>query len=133
MGEPLTAVAGDVVTRPAFAARYGARTDAEFVTQAYRNATGASARSSWASARAASLTAGTLTRAALMAEIVSYPSAVTHLRPEVDVTMTYAGLLRRSPDRGGFTYWSGKVRAGTSIQKLIAQFFSSSEYAARFA
>jgi uncharacterized protein DUF4214 len=47
--------------------------------------------------------------------------------------MTYAGLLRRSPDRGGFTYWSGKVRAGTSIQKLIAQFFSSSEYAARFA
>ena len=46
-----------------------------------------------------------------MAEIVSYPSAIAHLRPEVDVTMTYAGLLRRSPDRGGFTYWSGKVRS----------------------
>ena len=46
--------------------------------------------------------------------------------------MTYAGLLRRSPDAGGLTYWAAQVRRGTSIQRLIAQFFASTEYAKRF-
>ena len=47
--------------------------------------------------------------------------------------MTYAGLLRRKPDSSGWTYWVGKVNGGTSIQRLIAQFFASSEYRRRFA
>ncbi|MGN6696416.1 MAG: DUF4214 domain-containing protein [Aquihabitans sp.] len=47
--------------------------------------------------------------------------------------MTYAGLLRRKPDASGWTYWVGKVGGGTSVQRLIAQFFASSEYRRRFA
>ena len=30
--------------------------------------------------------------------------------PQVEVLMTYAGLLRRTPDASGWTYWVGKVR-----------------------
>ena len=47
--------------------------------------------------------------------------------------MTYAGLLRREPDPSGYAFWVGKVRAGTSIQRLVAQFFASAEYQKRFA
>ena len=68
-----------------------------------------------------------------MAEIVQLPAAVSHLRPSVDVTMTYAGLLRRSPEASGLTFWVDQIRRGSSVQRLVAQFFASAEYRARFA
>ncbi len=46
--------------------------------------------------------------------------------------MTYAGLLRRAPDEAGYAFWVGQVRAGASIQRLVAQFFASAEYQGRF-
>jgi uncharacterized protein (DUF1501 family) len=130
--EPLAAIAADVVTRPGFTATYGGLGDSAYAAKIYREATGRSASSSWTALRAGALTTGSLDRAALLAEVVALPSAVAHLGPEVDVTMTYAGLLRRSPDASGFGYWTRQVRAGTSIQRLIAQFFTSAEYAKRF-
>jgi hypothetical protein len=41
-------------------------------------------------------------------------------------------LLQRKPDASGWTYWVGKTEGGTSIDRLIAQFFTSSEYRRRF-
>jgi uncharacterized protein (DUF1501 family) len=131
--EALASVASDVVAEPAFTTRYGTLADDAFVAAVYNAATGNTARSPWAAARTASLGSGALSRADVLAEVVSLASGVSNLQPEVDVTMTYAGLLRRSPDRGGFTYWTTKVGSGTSIQRLIAQFFASAEYAKRFA
>ena len=75
---------------------------------------------------------GTKTRADVMAAITVLPAAATYLRPQVEVMMTYAGLLRRAPDASGYTFWVGQVRGGTSIQRLVAQFFASAEYQARF-
>lgn len=43
--------------------------------------------------------------------------------------MTYAGLLQRTPDPSGWTFW---VARGSSIGRLVEQFFASSEYRRRF-
>jgi hypothetical protein len=124
--EALASVAADVCAKPAFAARYGALSDAAFLDKAHRDATGtapASAfRSQWSGKP----------RSDVMAAIVSLPAAVTYMRPQVDVTMTYAGLLRRAPEAAGLTFWVDQIRRGSSIQRLVAQFFGSSEYRARF-
>jgi len=42
--------------------------------------------------------------------------------------MTYLGMLARSPDASGYTFWVDRVRAGTSAEGLIAQFLASAEY-----
>jgi hypothetical protein len=130
--EPLATVAATVVAKPEFAARYGALSNAAFVTTAHRDATGANPTSSWSSPWVTSLGNASKTRADVMAAIVALPAAASHLRPQVEVMMTYAGLLRRAPDESGYAYWVGKVRSGTSIQRLVAQFFASAEYGARF-
>jgi hypothetical protein len=46
--------------------------------------------------------------------------------------MTYAGLLQRAPDPSGWSYWVPRVEGGTSVGRLVAQFFASSEYRRRF-
>ncbi|HMJ78814.1 MAG TPA: DUF1501 domain-containing protein [Iamia sp.] len=124
--EALATVAVDVCAKPAFATRYGSLSNAAFVDRAHRDATGVapsvSFKTQWASK----------TRPEVMAAIVALPAAATFMRPQVDVTMTYAGLLRRSPEPGGLTYWVAEIRRGVSIQRLVAQFFASAEYRARF-
>jgi len=124
--EALAAVAVDVCAKPAFATRYGSLGHAAFVDRAHRDATGAAPSASFRSQSADK------TRPEVMAAIVSLPAAATFMRPQVDVTMTYAGLLRRSPEPGGLTYWVAEIRRGVSIQRLVAQFFASAEYRARF-
>lgn len=131
-GESLPSVAARVCARPEFATRYGALDHATFVDRLYRDATGraitALSKSSWVGR----IQRNEATRADYVAAVVTTPGAIAHLRPRVDVTMTYAGLLRRRPDDAGLTYWSGRLRSGQSLQRLVAQFFGSSEYRARF-
>ena len=58
-------------------------------------------------------------------------SAKERLEPEVYVTMSYVGMLGRVPDLGGYDFWVGRVRGGSSIRLLISSFQQSSEYATR--
>ncbi|MCU1355711.1 MAG: hypothetical protein JWM89_1129 [Acidimicrobiales bacterium] len=132
-GATVPAVAASVCAKPAFAARYGSKTDAAFVAAAYRDITGRAPSSSAAAGWTSKLAAHTATRADLVAALVVVPAAVSRFQAQVEVLMTYAGLLRRRPDASGWTYWVAKVGGGTSIQRLIAQFFASSEYRRRFA
>jgi hypothetical protein len=46
--------------------------------------------------------------------------------------MAYVGMLRRSPDPGGFNFWVGRLDAGRSVQELINGFLGSTEYRRRF-
>lgn len=49
------------------------------------------------------------------------------------ITMTYVGMLRRSPDTTGYAWWLAEVNAGrTTVLNLINGFLNSPEYAARF-
>ena len=132
-GTPLAEVAVAVCAKPAFVARYGALGDVAYVGAVHRDVTGSAPSSSVAAEWTARLSAGSATRADLLAALVATATAEARFRPEVEVLMTYAGLLRRRPDPGGFDFWVARVRGGTSIQRLIAQFFASSEYRRRFA
>jgi hypothetical protein len=49
----------------------------------------------------------------------------------VQVAMTYIGLLDRGPDASGWSFWLGRVQAGTSPQRLIEQFLTAPEYRRR--
>ena len=51
---------------------------------------------------------------------------------EILVTMTYVGMLRRSPEQGGFDFWVGYLDSGNSELALIDGFLNSQEYANRF-
>jgi hypothetical protein len=67
-------------------------------------------------------------QAAWLASISQTASATSHLADEVEVAMTYIGLLDRAPDAGGFDYWVDQVEGGVSLQRLIEQFLNTSEY-----
>jgi hypothetical protein len=70
-------------------------------------------------------------RAAWVADLAVTTSATANLEDEVQVAMTYIGLLGRAPDAGGYAYWVGEVERGVSPQRLIEQFLASSEYRGR--
>ncbi len=131
--EPLVSVAAVATAHPGFAARYGSLADRAFVDRAHRDATGQPASGSWAADWADRLGSGSARRSDVMAAIAELPPTVDHLRVQVEVTMTYAGLLRRAPDASGYAFWVAKGDSGASIQRLVALFFASSEYRKRFA
>lgn len=132
-GTALPVIAAQVCTRPAFVNRYATTTDAAFVSRAYRDLLGGAVPATFAATWQPRLDGHSATRADVMAALSELPANVARALPQVDVLMTYAGMLRRAPDAGGFAYWVSKVRAGTSLQVLIGQFFASTEYRNRFA
>lgn len=131
-GTALADLADQVTARPAFTARYGALGDGALVDALYRDVVGrapsSSARATWVGR----LGAGTHTPGDLLAALVGTDDAERRYRAQVQVLMTYVGLLQRSPDRSGWAYWVPKVQAGTSVGSLVAQFFGSAEYRRRF-
>lgn len=48
------------------------------------------------------------------------------------MTRLYSAYFLRLPDFGGFTYWTGKLRAGTSLKKVSDTFAASSEFKNRY-
>lgn len=131
-GTPIATVADSVTAKAAFTTRYGALSNAAFAARAYADVNGQPAPSAFVSSWTAKLDGQTASRGALMAELSESSTYQSSARPKVNVLMTYAGMLRRSPDSGGFDYWVAQVQAGTSVQRLIAQFFASTEYGRRF-
>ena len=75
--------------------------------------------------------AGGMSRGTWVAARAEAASAQARLEPEVYVSMTYIGMLGRVPDLGGYDFWVGRVRGGSSIRLLISSFQQSSEYATR--
>lgn len=51
---------------------------------------------------------------------------------QIQVTMMYAGMLRREPEESGFNYWVDQLNNGKSPTELVASFLSSPEYRNRF-
>jgi len=131
-GTPLATVAIQVCAKAEFTSRFGGLGHPAFVSQAFQAALGKAPTSAEQAELVAALTSGALTRPALMATLVGRTESVRRFQAQVEVLMTYAGLLRRRPDASGWTYWVAKVGSGTSVQRLIAQFFASSEYRRRF-
>jgi hypothetical protein len=50
----------------------------------------------------------------------------------VFVTMMYTGMLRRTPEPAGLTYWVNYIESGNSGLALILGILQSPEYYGRF-
>lgn len=98
--------------------------DEQFVRRVYANLYGRPPSGVELAAATAELRSGT-TRAVFAARHSEF--AAPRLAPQVNVTMTYLGMLNRTPDAAGFTYWVPQARRG-SLVSLITGFQVSSEY-----
>jgi uncharacterized protein (DUF1501 family) len=131
-GTSLASIAAEVTAKTAFTSHYGAMSNAAYVDAIYRDVAGrpptASAKATWVGR----LSGGSHTRGDLLVALVGTSDAERRFRARVNVLMTYAGLLQRKPDSSGWSYWVPRVQGGTSVERLIAQFFVSSEYRRRF-
>jgi uncharacterized protein (DUF1501 family) len=131
-GTPLGDIADEITTKEPYLSGLGALATGPFVDAAYARIVGraptASARSMWISR----IDGATHARGDLLVALATTTDAARRYQARVNVLMTYAGLLQRKPDPSGWTYWVGKTQSGTSIERLIAQFFTSSEYRRRF-
>jgi hypothetical protein len=130
-GVPLAAISDAFAASPEFQQRYGSLSNAQFVSLVYQNILGRPADATGLAFWTGQLNAG-LTRGAMMiqfSESAEYSSVIGN---DVYVTMMYVGMLRRSPEQGGFDFWVGYMDAGNSGLDLIGGFLAAPEYRNRF-
>lgn len=130
-GNSLANISQAFATSQEFVNRYGALSNDQFVDLVYQNVLGRPADAGGKSFWLGQLNGGT-TRGAMMLGFSESPEYVNTIRNSVYVTMMYTGMLRRSPDQGGFDFWKGYLGGGNSGLALINGFLASSEYRTRF-
>ena len=124
----------DVFARSSeFTNTYGALDNAGFVDRIYANVLqrppDAGGRAYWIHLLNRGVSRGTV-----MLRFTESTEFAYRQHPAVLVGMLYVGMLRRSPDSGGYMYWLGQLQSGASSWlTLIAQFQFSAEYRQRFA
>ena len=77
-----------------------------------------------------------LTRSAVLRQVVENEGFVNTKRNEAFVMMQYFGYLRRDPDESGYQFWLNKLNQfnGNFEQaEMVKAFIVSGEYRARFA
>jgi hypothetical protein len=82
------------------------------------------------------LNGGSLTRAAVLRQVVENEGFTRAKRNETFVMMEYFGYLRRDPDQSGYQFWLNKLNQfnGNFEQaEMVKAFISSGEYRSRFA
>jgi hypothetical protein len=130
-GGDLAVVSQAFATSPEFQNTYGGLDDGAFVDLVYWNVLGRAPEASGRSYWIGQLGAG-LSRGALMIGFSESAEYRLQSYAEVQVTMMYVGLLRRSPEQGGFAFWVPALETGGSVLPLIDGFLLSTEYLARF-
>jgi subtilisin family serine protease len=78
---------------------------------------------------------GTLTRAAVLRQVVENQGFVSAKRNQMFVMMEYFGYLRRDPDQGGYAFWLNKLNefnGNFETAEMVKAFIVSGEYRARF-
>jgi hypothetical protein len=131
-GTALAVIADAFAASSEFTSTYGSLTDGAFIDLVYRNVLGRSADAAGHAFWLAELSARRITRGGLMAAFSESEESRAGKRPEVNVIMCYAGMLQRSADTEGYTYWVAAIRGGRSVRELIEGFLGSAEYRARF-
>jgi hypothetical protein len=130
-GTTLAEISQAFALSPEFAQRYGALTNSQFVSLVYQNVLGRAPDAGGLAFWTGRLGAG-MTRGDMMAAFSESPEYRAVIGNEVYVTMMYVGMLRRSPDAGGFSFWVGYMDGGKSGLDLIAGFLAAPEYRGRF-
>jgi hypothetical protein len=131
-GTSLSAISNAFAQSAEFQARYGSLNNAEFVTLVYNNVLGRAPDAGGLAFWTGQLDSGAMTRGQVMLGFSESPEYKTVIINEVFVVQIYIGMLRRSPDQGGFNFWVGLLDGGTSGLSLIQGFLDAAEYRARF-
>lgn len=130
-GRSLSQVSDQFAASAEFTRTYGALSDSAFIDLVYRNVLGR-APDPGGFAYWNDRIADGLTRGQLMVNFSESAEYVEQTRAAVLVESLYQGLLQRSPDPGGFAYWTGVVESGAPVDSLINGMLSSNEYYNRF-
>jgi hypothetical protein len=131
-GWSLKAISDSFAGSEEFQQRYGSFSDEAFVDLVYQNVMGRASDPGGYAFWVGELNSGRRTRGQVMigfSESVEYEAKSSN---EVFVTMMYVGMLRRSPEEGGFSFWVNYLDSANSGLALIDGFLNSTEYANRF-
>jgi hypothetical protein len=131
-GAPLSEVASRIVESAEFASRYGSPDNRGFVDAVYRNLFGRAADDAGLQYWTGLLDRAERTRGQVLAALSESAEHVAASHAGVTVTLAYVGMLHRSPEPGGYAYWTGQLRAGRPIADLVDGIYQSAEYAGRF-
>jgi hypothetical protein len=121
------------VERPAFRAAYDGLANGQYVDTLISH-TGGSFNGDRV-ALVSGLASGTLTRAAVLRQVVENEGFTSAKRNGAFVMMQYFGYLRRDPDESGYQFWLNKLNQfdGNFEQaEMVKAFIVSGEYRGRF-
>jgi hypothetical protein len=131
-GATLASVAESFAQSAEFISTYSQLSNSAFVDLVYRNvldrAPDTAGRAFWLG----ELDARRITRGAMMAQFSESAEFVTAGRSRTFATLLYVGMLRRSPDTAGLSFWSDQFSRGVLPRVLVDAFIASTEYRARF-
>lgn len=130
-GASLAQVSAAFAGSAEFVTRYGALSQTAFVELVYRNVLGRTPDLAGLTYWVGQLLSGARDRGSVM---LGFSESVEHIRAtwaRTTVTLTYLGMLNRTPDAGGLAYWAGQLAAGRPLQPLVASIWASPEYQSR--
>jgi alpha-tubulin suppressor-like RCC1 family protein len=131
-GSSLETISNSFAASGEFVATYGNLSNSDFVNRVYQNVLGRPADAGGLQFWAGQLNSGATTRGRMMAQFSESAEYRAAKDSDTYVVSIYVGMLRRSPDPGGFAFWAGERRAGRSGIGLIQGFLDSGEYRGRF-
>ncbi len=130
-GASLAQVSAAFAGSAEFVARFGALSNIDFVNLVYRNVLGRTPDRAGLTYWVGQLLNGFRDRGSVM---LGFSESVEHIRAtwaRATVTLTYLGMLNRTPDPGGLSYWAGQLAAGRPLEPLVADIWWSPEYQSR--
>ena len=128
----LAAISQNFATSSEFTTTYGALSNSAFVNRLYTDVLGRPADSAGAAYWTNQLDTAARNRGEVMLAFSESSEYISLRANNVYVTMMFVGMLRRSPDSGGYSYWVNFMAGGGSGLTLIQGFLGSAEYRARF-
>jgi uncharacterized delta-60 repeat protein len=120
-----------MVQAPEFAARNSSLSHAAFVEFMYASFLGRNADSVGGAYWAQQLSAGLITRAALVARFAESEESVRNSLPAVSTAQLYVASFARPADPAGASFWQSQLALNGSI-RVLESFIASAEFRARF-
>jgi hypothetical protein len=131
-GASLASISQSFASSPEFTLTYGPISNAQFVTLCYQNVLSRAPDTAGFNHWLNQLSSGALTRGQVMLGFSESDEFKALSYNRVAATMAYVGLLRRSPESGGFASWLSGLNAGGSVTDMLGGFINSQEYRNRF-
>ena len=128
----LAAISQNFATSSEFTNTYGTLSNSAFVDRLYTDVLGRPADSAGATYWTNQLNTAARTRGEVMLAFSESSEYISLRSNDVYVTMMFVGMLRRSPDANGYSYWVNFMAGGGSGLTLIQGFLGSTEYRSRF-